>query len=268
MSNTWTRNSQGDTLLSYPSTNASIRPSESIMLSSLSSLNPVPSTRKQEQQILTTDVSTLQPQPTTLKNEMTTQNLNVSTHTLERTTLKTETTTQKPEVTTLQVKPDLTTDGQPTTTHKYNFTLVHETWPTVFYDAKLSKRVKANYPSRNKTILTQPQVMPQTMSSPSSSDGARYLVYLCEWGHACGGLGDRQRTIVSLYVLSRLVNRRFSVKMSSPCDIANFYVPFKVQWSPPADIEPSTSSNTIYETDRAQQFTNSLTSGDFNAMHP
>ncbi|XP_059154466.1 uncharacterized protein LOC131939954 [Physella acuta] len=188
-------------------------------------------------------------------------------------------TTHTPEATTLEVKLNsptsrMTTVTVPTTTFKYNFTLIHETWPTVFFNAKAPKShfklVSTDYQKQNKTILTQPQIMPPTLSWSNSSDGARYLVYVCDERHGCGGLGDRQRTIVSLYVLSRLVNRRFSIIMSSPCDITHFFVPFKVQWLPPPDLDPPTKDNTVYEmtTGTGLKFSSSLKSGDFNEMYP
>lgn len=226
---------------------------------------------------LKTELPTEKRELTIIKHEETTP-LRLTTQKVEFTAVKKEMTTQMPEVTTLQVKSttltsDLTTVREPTTTFKYNFTLIHETWPTVFNNAKIPKsnvkRVVSDYQQQNKTILTQPLVMPPTMSGPNSSDGARYLVYVCDGGHMCGGLGDRQRTILSLYVLSRIVNRRLIIKINSPCDISHFFVPFKVQWLPPPDLDPPSKDNTIYEmtTGTGLQFVLSLNSGDFNTMY-
>ncbi|ESP00200.1 hypothetical protein LOTGIDRAFT_173359 [Lottia gigantea] len=55
----------------------------------------------------------------------------------------------------------------------------------------------------------------------------KYLVYLCDEKKACGGWGDRQRGIVSLFILSLVWKRTLKILISSPCDIKPYYKPTK-----------------------------------------
>ncbi|ESO99263.1 hypothetical protein LOTGIDRAFT_173751 [Lottia gigantea] len=53
----------------------------------------------------------------------------------------------------------------------------------------------------------------------------KYLVYLCDEKGYCGGWGDRQRGIVSLFLLSLVWKRTLKILISSPCDIKPYYKP-------------------------------------------
>ncbi|ESP02160.1 hypothetical protein LOTGIDRAFT_157314 [Lottia gigantea] len=55
----------------------------------------------------------------------------------------------------------------------------------------------------------------------------KYLVYLCDEKRDCGGWGDRQRGMVSLFLLSLVWKRTFKILISSPCDIKPYYKPTK-----------------------------------------
>lgn len=56
----------------------------------------------------------------------------------------------------------------------------------------------------------------------------KYLVYECH--NSCGGLGDRQKGIVSTYLLSILTNRSFVIDMTNPCGIESFMDPNLYDW--------------------------------------
>ncbi|ESO94028.1 hypothetical protein LOTGIDRAFT_153509 [Lottia gigantea] len=55
----------------------------------------------------------------------------------------------------------------------------------------------------------------------------KYLVYLCDEKRDCGGWGDRQRGIVSLFLLSLVWKRTLKILISTPCDIKPYYKPTK-----------------------------------------
>lgn len=59
----------------------------------------------------------------------------------------------------------------------------------------------------------------------------KYVVYTCQKGRICGGLGDRQQGIVSAYILAMLTNRSFVLDMNYPCDISRFQVPNLYDWT-------------------------------------
>jgi hypothetical protein len=48
------------------------------------------------------------------------------------------------------------------------------------------------------------------------------LVYACREDNLCGGWGDRQKGIVSTFLLALLTNRTFVIDISKPCGLENF----------------------------------------------
>ncbi|XP_059147355.1 uncharacterized protein LOC131935081 [Physella acuta] len=111
--------------------------------------------------------------------------------------------------------------------------------------------------------------MPPSVPWPETNDTVRYLVYLCDGRNMCGGMGDRQRGLVAVYVLSRMVNRRFGMIMISPCNITHFFMPFKTQWIPPPDLERPSKNNTIITmTPEGRMLFTNLSAGDFNELFP
>ena len=56
------------------------------------------------------------------------------------------------------------------------------------------------------------------------------MVFVCSKRHFCGGLGDRQKGIISTYLLAMLMNRTFSIIVDKPCDISQFLVPSEYNW--------------------------------------
>ncbi|CAG5128507.1 unnamed protein product, partial [Candidula unifasciata] len=94
----------------------------------------------------------------------------------------------------------------------------------------------------------------------------RYLVYLCDPQHLCGGWGDRQRGIVSTYLLSRLTKRQLKIIMTTPCNLRLFYKPNKVQWMPRAN-ELVTNSNITINALLDKNFQFSIKDGDFNVKY-
>ncbi|XP_053397061.1 uncharacterized protein LOC123530570 [Mercenaria mercenaria] len=59
----------------------------------------------------------------------------------------------------------------------------------------------------------------------------RFLVFKCDSSTICGGLADRQKGIVSSFLLALLTNRTFVVDMTMPCDLNNFLLPNIYNWS-------------------------------------
>ncbi|XP_060553260.1 uncharacterized protein LOC132714397 [Ruditapes philippinarum] len=59
----------------------------------------------------------------------------------------------------------------------------------------------------------------------------RFLVYKCDGASLCGGTGDRQKGIVSAFLLSLLTNRTFIVDMTKPCNIETVLQVGVYNWS-------------------------------------
>ena len=143
-------------------------------------------------------------------------------------------------------------------------------------------------PDKSKTVkpssATSPKTAPKTApSSPikttnkttpihqTKAKERKYLVYLCDGRYYCGGWGDRQRMMASMYMLAVLVGRELRLQMPTPCDITNFYLPHRVQWVVKGN-ELRTDSNItlelMYNKTLSQTFHDSLRAGDFNTKWP
>ena len=61
-------------------------------------------------------------------------------------------------------------------------------------------------------------------------ESRKFLVFVCSNGQMCGGWGDRQKGIISTYLLAMLMNRTFSIILDKPCDISQFLVPSEYNW--------------------------------------
>lgn len=130
-------------------------------------------------------------------------------------------------------------------------------------------------PNVNPTKKTQKKrPVSNTIMPPPLTDGATkqpantsYLVYLCDSSYLCGGWGDRQRGIVSTYLLSRLIDRQMKIIMTTPCNLRLFYKPNKVQWLPSSN-ELISDSNISINALMDKSFQHSVMDGDFNIRFP
>ncbi|XP_036361878.1 uncharacterized protein LOC115215375 isoform X1 [Octopus sinensis] len=59
----------------------------------------------------------------------------------------------------------------------------------------------------------------------------KYLIYYCDKLTRCLGWGDRQRGIMSAYVMAMATNRTFGIIMTKPCLLTKFFVPNQVNWN-------------------------------------
>ncbi|KAL3848086.1 hypothetical protein ACJMK2_018967 [Sinanodonta woodiana] len=58
----------------------------------------------------------------------------------------------------------------------------------------------------------------------------RYLINTCVDADQCFGWGDRQRAIVTTYLISVLSNRSYGILMNNPCRLESFLAPNNVNW--------------------------------------
>ena len=72
-----------------------------------------------------------------------------------------------------------------------------------------------------------------------------YLVYMCDI--KCGGLADRQRGIISAYLLALLTDRKFVVDMTYPCEMEQFWIPNEYNWLECKDYALSVPDNEVEE---------------------
>ncbi|KAH9514014.1 hypothetical protein Btru_031987 [Bulinus truncatus] len=119
-------------------------------------------------------------------------------------------------------------------------------------------------------IIKFPQNLPPPLESVKERNETKYLIYLCDSRMNCGGLGDRERALTSVYIWSRVIQRKFKLVMTSPCNLSNFYVPNKVDWLPKdKELETPSDNNTLFIFQNLNKVTLSkLMDGDFNENFP
>ena len=95
----------------------------------------------------------------------------------------------------------------------------------------------------------------------------KFIVFQCLYGQNCRGWGDRQKGIISSYLLALLTNRSFVVIHNSPCDISEFLVPNTYNWTSCSDyvlnIPESLTQTLIYFENKI--FRDSIRHTDFEA---
>ncbi|KAK7103071.1 uncharacterized protein [Littorina saxatilis] len=88
-----------------------------------------------------------------------------------------------------------------------------------------------------------------TLTAPNAARIKRHrraILYSCNKITICGGWADRQKGVVSAYVLSVLLDRDFKLDMPRPCDVSVFLEPNKVDWVlRPEDVEQASSRHDV-----------------------
>ncbi|XP_060582889.1 uncharacterized protein LOC132739244 [Ruditapes philippinarum] len=59
----------------------------------------------------------------------------------------------------------------------------------------------------------------------------KFLVYVCDYSRSCGGLGDRQKGIVSAFLLAVATSRAFVINFETPCRIEKVFKQHLYNWS-------------------------------------
>ena len=78
----------------------------------------------------------------------------------------------------------------------------------------------------------------------------KLLIYQCtDNTRVCSGLGDRERGIVSTFLLALLTNRTFVVKHTRPCSLSYFFEPNVYNWSKCAHLDETLDDDTHYVED-------------------
>ncbi|XP_045178046.2 uncharacterized protein LOC123538143 [Mercenaria mercenaria] len=96
----------------------------------------------------------------------------------------------------------------------------------------------------------------------------RFLVFKCDSSSLCGGLADRQKGIVSSFLLALLTNRTFVVDMTTPCELNNFLLSNIYNWSMCTDfLKTVPKTNFIelkYVNGNTKKFLNQVESFNFD----
>ncbi|KAK6187547.1 hypothetical protein SNE40_005545 [Patella caerulea] len=105
-------------------------------------------------------------------------------------------------------------------------------------DSSLPPNTKATAaPTIMQTKMSLRSTSEKVVSKNQSNKKKKYLIFLCDKRRLCGGWGDRQRGIVTVYLMSLAYNRTFGMEMTSPCDIKGFMQPNQTNWIiPPQEL--------------------------------
>ncbi len=78
----------------------------------------------------------------------------------------------------------------------------------------------------------------------------KYIIYECS--SLCGGLADRQKGIITSYLVSQMLKRNFGIFMRRPCEFSNFVIPNLVEWRIKAAKLKGRSQETIRAIDNGR----------------
>ena len=108
------------------------------------------------------------------------------------------------------------------------------------------------------------EVKRKNTNSPLPShtcDGRSLLVFLCLKSQQCGGWGDRQKGIISTFLLALLTNRTFVIVCTNPCQLSKFLQPNKYNWTICNEYAmslPKSGTEIVNLVDRTGNFSRSL----------
>ncbi|CAG5135384.1 unnamed protein product [Candidula unifasciata] len=103
-------------------------------------------------------------------------------------------------------------------------------------------------------------------SSNQTTATKRYLIYVCDHKSYCYGIGDRQRGLVSVYLLAEITNRSFGIIMTSPSNFTEFFKPNLVPWDiPKSELEGKSSFEIVAYGPKVHLGLHEI---DFNKVYP
>ena len=70
-----------------------------------------------------------------------------------------------------------------------------------------------------------------TVHTENDCDSKKFLVYRCDSSTLCGGIGDRQKGIVSMFLMALLSDRVFIINVTHPCKMENVQPSNAYNWS-------------------------------------
>ncbi|XP_052831973.1 uncharacterized protein LOC128250609 [Octopus bimaculoides] len=113
----------------------------------------------------------------------------------------------------------------------------------------------------NKTVSKKKQELVQL------NNKTKYIIYYCVNNLECGGWGDRQHGIVSVYLIAQAMGRRFGIINSKPCNFANYLQPNKINWTiGPKELQGLKSHHLRLIGNK--RYASSLQSADLERSHP
>ena len=126
-------------------------------------------------------------------------------------------------------------------------------------DNQLERHVQVDYLFPRQNALRR--------TNDEACEKRNYIVHLCRKGDNCRGWGDRQKGIVSSYLLALLTNRFFVIVHDDPCPLTNFLVPNSHNWTSCTDYVlnvPLFKTQTLHYYNEEYAFRDTIASTDFD----
>ncbi|XP_050396505.2 uncharacterized protein LOC126815028 isoform X2 [Patella vulgata] len=124
---------------------------------------------------------------------------------------------------------------------------------------------KAQTPGAKPTSISTTLKFVNTTVKNETKGPDKYVFYVCDGGNLCGGFGDRQKGIVAAYLISLMMERKFGVWFTKPCNLNTMFDPNIVQWNINPDTLKTRSSKKIVAIDGySAQLREKLKSMDLN----
>ncbi|KAK7089322.1 uncharacterized protein [Littorina saxatilis] len=106
------------------------------------------------------------------------------------------------------------------------------------------------------------------ISNGTNPHRQKYLIYLCDGRRPCAGWGDRQRGLVSTFLIAYVTGRRFGINMTNPCNLNRFYQPNQVAWNVTESDIQNKSVRFIDSMDAKGAFHGNLLKVDVDEAYP
>ena len=111
-------------------------------------------------------------------------------------------------------------------------------------------------------------IISQNLKGETPCENRRFIVFLCLEQHDCRGWGDRQRGIMSTYLLALLTNRYFVVAHHKPCNLTNFFAANEYNWTACSEyifsLPESRTETMVYFANKT--FSKSIQNTDFGSL--
>ncbi|XP_060553266.1 uncharacterized protein LOC132714401 isoform X2 [Ruditapes philippinarum] len=88
-----------------------------------------------------------------------------------------------------------------------------------------------NILNKDRRVLTAESLEDITVLNKNQCKNRNFLVYRCDSSIPCGGWADRQKGIVSSFLMALLTKRVFVIDMVQPCNLDQFLLPNIYDWS-------------------------------------
>ena len=128
-------------------------------------------------------------------------------------------------------------------------------------DNQLERHVQVDYMLPRQNALTR--------TDDEACEKRNYIVHLCRKGDNCRGWGDRQKGIVSSFLLALLTNRFFVIVHDDPCPLTNFLIPNSHNWTSCTDYVlnvPLVQTQTVHYYNEEYAFRDAIATTDFDVI--